>query len=108
MLVPRCPLFRGFTIHACTHSIDSVHATYTTHTCIQERKKRTEEKKQRKLENQKKAELVQKVCAVVSGFLSLGQEGKGCGGSQVGVWQISRLPWRAREWMWETNIPPPI
>ena len=33
---------------------------------IQERKKRTEEKKQRRLENQKKAEVVQKVSIVIS------------------------------------------
>ena len=51
----------------CTHIISSIQTTriYTTHNiCMQERKKRTEEKKQRRLENQKKAEVVQKVCTI--------------------------------------------
>ena len=58
----------------CTQSVGSISVI---HMGIQERKKRTEEKKQRRLENQKKAEVVQKVSIVISWTPPLpGQEGK--------------------------------
>ena len=50
------------------HVLTCIIIIIITHICIQERKKRIEEKKQRKLENQKKAELVQKICTVVPGI----------------------------------------